>query len=137
VLDASGNQVMAGRPLEELKHRVVHALTDESKPIRVYRRTPRQVRMFSTRPRVQILDEPANQRTIIELTASDRPGLLLQVGRVFEKHDITLQNAKVATIGERAEDVFFVTNGNGDPLSADQAEALRTALEKALSEQAD
>ena len=91
--------------------------------------------MFSTAPRVQIFDEPANQRTVIELTASDRPGLLLQVGRVFEKHDITLQNAKVATIGERAEDVFFVTNGSGSPLSAAHAELLRDALETALSEQ--
>ena len=134
VLDAAGNRVADGSRLDELRTRVLSGLTEDDQPLRVNRRTPRQVRMFPIAPRVEIVDEPANSRTIVELTASDRPGLLLQVGRVFQQLNILLQNARVSTIGERAEDVFFVTNGRGEPLDPAEADALKQELEYALSE---
>jgi [protein-PII] uridylyltransferase len=134
VLDASGNQLAEGRQIDELKSRVQHSLEENSRHVTVHRRTPRQVRMFPTPVRVEIFEEPANRRTVIELAASDRPGLLFQVGQLFEKHRISLQNAKVATIGERAEDVFFVTNERNEPLSPNESQSLKEALESALSE---
>jgi len=55
--------------------------------------------------------------TILELTAPDRPGLLARIGRIFLEYDLSLQNAKIATLGERVEDVFFITDDKGQPLS--------------------
>jgi [protein-PII] uridylyltransferase len=76
----------------------------------------------------------ANPRTVIELVAADRPGLLYQVAQVLDRHDVHLQNAKVATIGERAEDVFFVTTADNRPLDEAQCATLRDALIEALSD---
>jgi [protein-PII] uridylyltransferase len=135
VLDAAGQQIADGAPLDELKARIVRSLqASESQPIKVNRRTPRQVRVFSTPVQITITQDPANERTVIELVASDRPGLLYQVGQVFENVGVSLQNAKVATIGERAEDVFFVTTDDNAPLDDALCSALAAALQKALSD---
>ena len=41
--------------------------------------------------------------------AGDRPGLLFQIAKIFDQERVALLNAKILTVGERAEDVFFVT----------------------------
>jgi [protein-PII] uridylyltransferase len=46
---------------------------------------------------------------MLSVTGGDRPGLLSCVARVFIKHRVRLHNAKIVTLGERAEDVFIVS----------------------------
>jgi [protein-PII] uridylyltransferase len=53
---------------------------------------------------------------------------------VLDQQSVELQNARVATIGERAEDVFFVTTRDQDPLDEPEQAALKAALEAALSD---
>ena len=48
----------------------------------VTRHTPRQLKHFKVPTEVVIEQDPANERTLLELTAPDRPGLLARVGRV-------------------------------------------------------
>ena len=38
------------------------------------------------------------------------------MGRVFAEFELDLSTAKIATLGERVEDVFYVTDGCGDNL---------------------
>lgn len=136
VLESDGSPITERRRLAEIRQRLIRALSqDDPQPIRVTRRAPRQVRMFLTQVQVSIFSEPNNQRTVVELVASDRPGLLYRVGKVFERERVALQNAKIATIGERAEDVFFVTTENNVPLDEPHCERLEGALRSALSEQ--
>ena len=137
VLDASGEQIGDFERLGELQSRITAALSDgDSRPIRINRRVPRQVRMFSTPVQIQMSTDSANQRTVVELVAADRPGLLFQVAQVLDQQGVELHNARVATIGERAEDVFFVTTRDHTPLDDDAQTALKTALEQSLSDKA-
>ena len=62
-------------------------------------------------------ETPQGQQTIIEVIAQDRPGLLYQIAEVFDKCDVKLHNAKVATFGARIEDIFIVTNLANKPIS--------------------
>jgi [protein-PII] uridylyltransferase len=66
---------------------------------------------------VTIHNDAQRPVTVLELIAPDRPGLLARIGRIFLEFDLSLQNAKIATLGERVEDVFFVTDANNQPLS--------------------
>jgi [protein-PII] uridylyltransferase len=135
LLDADGRQIGDPAMLNELKARIVDALTNpHAGPIRVNRHMARQVRMFSTPVQIAMTSEPANHRTVLELVAADRPGLLFEVCQVLEKMGVELQNAKVSTIGERAEDVFFVTGRDNEPLDENEEQALKRALEDALTE---
>jgi [protein-PII] uridylyltransferase len=130
VLESDGSTITERRRLDEIEHRLLKALTSNDQALRVTRRAPRQVRMFSTPVQVTISRDSANPRTIVELVAGDRPGLLFQIAKIFDQHGIALQNAKILTVGERAEDVFFVTNAARQPLD----DASSVELEKALRE---
>jgi len=96
--------------------------------VRVTRPAPRQVRMFATKTVVTFDRDEANGRTVMELVTGDRPGLLSTVGRVFIELDIDIEAAKVLTIGERAEDVFYIVDQDQDALSRETCERLRVRL---------
>ncbi|TDJ28912.1 MAG: hypothetical protein E2O55_04145, partial [Gammaproteobacteria bacterium] len=66
--------------------------------------------------------------------AGDRPGLLAQIGKLFVEQNVRLQNAKIATLGERAEDVFFVTTEDNRPLDEATSQALISSLETTLAD---
>jgi [protein-PII] uridylyltransferase len=103
-------------------------------PMTVTRRAPRQVRLFETATIVSFTRDKANGRTIMEIVAGDRPGLLCEVGQVLRSHKMSIQTAKVLTIGERAEDVFYITDNSGNPLSSEACKNLETDLLAALSD---
>jgi len=89
--------------------------------------------MFTTPTQITFTDDPVQNRTILELISGDRPGLLSEIGKVFLAERIDVATAKIMTIGERAEDVFFVTDHQGRALS----EAARRRLQDQLFETLD
>ena len=99
---------------------------------KVTRRAPRQVRMFTTRTEVDFEQDEANGRTVMEIVAGDRPGLLGAIGQVFVDLGIDIETAKVMTIGERAEDVFYVVDEAGHPLTPATCDQLRERLVEKL-----
>ncbi|MBQ0747062.1 MAG: [protein-PII] uridylyltransferase [Marinobacter sp.] len=103
---------------ERVRKRLIEELDDpEDYPDIIHRRTPRQLRHFAFPTEVVFSNDTINERTVIEVVTPDRPGLLARVGQVLLDHRIRLSNAKVATLGERVEDVFFVTDEHGEPIS--------------------
>jgi [protein-PII] uridylyltransferase len=105
--------------------------TDDA-PFAVSRRTPRQVRMFNTPTRISMSVDERNQRSVLELIAGDRPGLLCDVGKVLLQEHIELHAAKIMTVGERAEDVFYVTGADNRPLDDAASARLKDRLTEAL-----
>ncbi len=98
----------------------------------VTRRLPRQARMFTTPTQVGFGDDADNGRTILEVVAADRPGLLSEIGKVLWEQRVELHGAKIMTVGERAEDVFYVRDESGRPLADSRRTALADALQRAL-----
>lgn len=96
---------------------------------------PRRLRHFSTPTQINFSLDQRNNRTVLELITGDRPGLLAHVGHAFSRCGIRIKNAKIATVGERAEDVFFITDADNQPLiDPARQEELRHALEDILNE---
>ncbi|MDQ2075321.1 [protein-PII] uridylyltransferase [Marinimicrobium sp. ABcell2] len=83
----------------------------------ITRRTPRRMKHFTMPTRTSISNDMISGHTVLEVISPDRPGLLACIGRIFLQFDILLQNAKIATLGERVEDIFFITDSDGEPLS--------------------
>jgi [protein-PII] uridylyltransferase len=98
----------------------------------VTRRMPRQARMFTTPTQVSFSDDADNGRTILEVVAGDRPGLLSEIGKILWEQRVELHGAKIMTVGERAEDVFYVRDECGRSLPDDRRAALAIALQGAL-----
>src|ERR1700736_584733 len=104
----------------------------EDSPLTVTRRAPRQVRMFSTPTQVNFSLDSRNGRTILELIAADRPGLLSEVGKVFRAERVAINGAKIMTVGERAEDVFYITDAEGRLLEEEACQRVQESLVRAL-----
>lgn len=138
VLDAQGQPITDPVLIERTRRHLTEELDDpDDYPDIVARHTPRQLRHFKVATNVLIEQDPANERTVLELSAPDRPGLLARVGRIFMEQDIALSAAKIATLGERVEDVFFITTKTGCPLKdPDRQQRLRDRLIEVLSQQA-
>lgn len=65
-------------------------------------------RFFEVNPRILLDNTASHVYTVIEVNARDRRGLLFDVTRVITSCGLTIANARVATYGESAVDVFYV-----------------------------
>jgi [protein-PII] uridylyltransferase len=94
-------------------------------------RVSRRVRSFPIAPRVELRPDEKAQRWLLNISASDRVGLLYSVARVLANHKLNLQLAKVTTLGERVEDTFLI---DGPELQQNRAQiAIETELLEALA----
>jgi [protein-PII] uridylyltransferase len=91
-------------------------------------RVSRWVKHFPMEPRVEIVPDRRPGRWLVSVTCADRPGLLSSVARVLLEQKLNLVDARVATLGLRAEDAFVV-----DGTGLDQ-EARRAAIAQALGQ---
>jgi [protein-PII] uridylyltransferase len=133
VLEAGGAVIAEPGRIREIEAGLWRNLQQaESAPTVVTRRAPRQVRMFSTPTQVNFSLDARNHRTILELIAADRPGLLSEVGKVFKTEGVLINGAKIMTVGERAEDVFYITGTDGRLLDPEACQRVQDSLMRAL-----
>jgi [protein-PII] uridylyltransferase len=133
VLEDTGGAITDRTRIHEIEQGLWRKLREEpTAPVVVTRRAPRQVRMFMTPTQISFTDDPRNQRTVLELVASDRPGLLSEVGKTFMNERVNLHGARVSTVGERAEDVFYVSDNQDQALDAAGRARVEAALIAAL-----
>jgi [protein-PII] uridylyltransferase len=133
VLEDNGMVIADAQRLEEIERGLWRNLKQpEDSPLIVTRRAPRQVRMFSTPTQVNFSLDSRNGRTILELIAADRPGLLSEVGKVFKAEHVSINGAKIMTVGERAEDVFYITDSQDRTLDDEAGRRVQDALVRAL-----
>ena len=134
VLDDSGAPIESTYRLDEIRARLQKGLGHGDRaPARVSRREPRHLQHFPLPPRVEFSSDLNGERTVVELIAADRPGLLSLVGQAFANSGVRVQNAKIGTFGNRAEDVFYITDEANRPLTdAERLAQLRDELLRAL-----
>jgi len=136
VLDENGDRIADSARLAHIGNELRQSLARPDQfPVLVQRRLPRQLKHFDVRTQVNLSNDLVHQRTVVEVITLDRPGLLARVGRIFMEHGVNLQNARIATLGERAEDVFFLTDASQQPLSDPElCERLCAALREQLDQ---
>jgi [protein-PII] uridylyltransferase len=114
---------------EEIRQALLKRLrSGTTTPPAVTRRPPRQHQHFHIPTQIRFPDYEPSERTMVEIITTDRPGLLSQIGQAFNACRISLENARIATFGVRAEDVFYVVNEDGSALDEAQQEKLRETL---------
>ena len=121
------------RRRDEIRRILARGLHEPGKAVYPTNRLPRrQVKSFPIPARVMFDEHPANGRTVMEVVCGDRPGVLSRVGWALAGTGASVHGAKIATFGERAEDVFRLTNRAGRPLDAEERENLRAHILRAL-----
>ena len=92
----------------------------------------RRLRSFSTSTKVNFLEDHVHNRTVLEMVSIDRPGLLVDISEVLRRNNIWIESAKIATIGERAEDVFYLRNEHQDAIPLETTKRLESELIESL-----
>jgi [protein-PII] uridylyltransferase len=88
-----------------------------------------RTRPFVVEPEVIINNQWSDRYTVIEVSGLDRPGLLYQLTTAISKLNLNIASAHVATFGERARDVFYVTDLLGAQITAPTRQAaIKSAL---------
>ena len=139
VLDSNGKPIAEdGSRLKFIKEQLTESLSAAAgAPQIMQRRMPRRVKSFSEPTETKISLDEMKQLSVLEVSTPDRPGLLARIGKVFVEFGIQLQAAKIQTLGERVEDVFFITDADERPLTdAELCNALQAAIRQELDEQA-
>ncbi len=118
VMESDGGAVDPRVRKQEIADRLRAVIGDPGiSVVDVNRRRSNRLKHFDTPTTVHFRQDLARSRTMLELVAADQPGLLSMIGRIFHKRGILLEAAKIATIGERAEDVFFITDRAHKPIT--------------------
>lgn len=133
VLERDGQPILELAREQQIVTRIRRCLKDPKPPcFAIERRPSRRLRHFSIPTQVNFHPDPNHHRTMLELIAADRPGLLARVGEVFQRLRLRLHEARIATLGNRAEDIFYLTDYEGQMLSSEQSCKLAQALTKAI-----
>ena len=103
---------------EEIRAALRRGLRNPAQVPRTVRRlAKRRLKHFSIPVEVDFTRDASGRCTVMEVIAADRPGLLARIGWTLADAGVHIRNARIATFGERAEDVFDVTDASGQPLA--------------------
>jgi [protein-PII] uridylyltransferase len=112
VLDESGHSIgdNAAR-CAHIRSTLVEALKNpRPAPESLQRRIPRRLKQFQRPTEARLENAPGLPFTVLQIYASDRPGLLANLGRIFVELGISVHHAKISTLGDRVEDMFYITD---------------------------
>ncbi len=99
------------------------------------RKVTRRQKSFKWPSQAVFSNDYAPGFSVLEVISPDRPGLLTIVGKVFFQHKLRLHSAKISTLGERVEDVFFLTDRQDQIISNPETiEKLQADLREALDQ---
>ena len=128
VLDGRGQPYTDRRLRSRLARAVEQAIASEAPPPLPRPERGRTTRAFDLAPSVTVADRASSRTTVVEVNALDRPALLAGLTAAIARSGHRIHSAHIATYGERAVDVFYLTTRDFRKLSAEDIEQLRAAL---------
>ena len=134
VLDPSDHAISYRDLLSYIEYELAQQLMSTDAPAPpLHGRVSRQVKHMPISVDISIKADGNSRNHILDVIASDRPGLLSRIARVLLAHAVRLHTAKINTLGSRAEDTFLISAQNGHRLSAATVNAIKNELIAELS----
>ncbi len=118
---------------EEIQRALQRGLRNPAKtPRAIHRIARRHLRYFTLPAEIGFTQDTGGRYTLMQVIATDLPGLLARVGWLLADADVRIQQAKIASFGERAEDIFHITGKDNRPLDGERIKSLHQTLRAAL-----
>ncbi len=129
VLDQNDKSISYRSLLNYFEYELTHKLSEKTLPqAPVQGRISRQVKHMPIAATVNIKSDINPNNHLLEIVANDRPGLLSKIAATFLQQKVHLHNAKINTLGNRAEDTFVISGPSGRKLGTQVVERLQTQL---------
>ncbi|BBP43658.1 [protein-PII] uridylyltransferase [Thiosulfativibrio zosterae] len=132
-LDTAHNPVTDENILKQIQETLENGLKQEVPSKTISKALNRRIRCFDT-PTEIVFAQLNSKWTELTINTKDIPGLLAKIAQAFKKCKVRVHDAKIHTIGEKAEDVFLISNLNNEALEDEKMqlllkEELLTAIE--------
>jgi len=132
ILDEKNQAFLDKKKTDDLQRALTtHLALQTQLPTVTKRRMSKTQAHFNLKPVITFSEE--NERSCLFIISIDRPGLLGIISRILSSEGIYLHNAKIATAGERAEDMFYISNAKGNKLLKKEQNSLRKKIKAGLT----
>lgn len=128
VLDQSGKAVSYSGLLKFIETELTEKIIAKTLETPLQGRISRQVKHTPFTTQININADSQGNNHILEIVTADRPGLLAKIAFTFLQLEVDLHNAKINTLGNRAEDIFLISGKNGAALADAQLAVLKDEL---------
>jgi [protein-PII] uridylyltransferase len=135
VLESDYKGIKTEERCNEIKSRIKKALTSiKEKPEPASWIENRQIKNFKLPNLVKFETDKKNNRTVMEVNTIDRPGVLSRISMAMDSCGANLQGAKIATYGERVEDIFYLVDDENNAIDNPiKLECLESSILETLS----
>ncbi len=134
LLTAEGSLLENPTDKEQLRLMIENNLQQQTSDYNFkHHRMPRQLKHFVTKTRVEFEENTTHQQSVITIRTTDQAGLLTRIAQVFKAQNLNIHRAKISTLGEIAEDVFYITFNNEIITDLSKQEQIRATLIEKLS----
>ncbi len=133
LLEQDGSRISSPSRLKSLKEAIQTQLDKPGREHNNERKMSRQMKQLDVKTKVRFYQSNKSV-TMLEMEALDAPGLLAKIGHLFVRLNLTLHMAKISTIGERAEDLFIISNQDDLALTTAQQVELKNQLTELLDQ---
>ena len=136
ILESDGNPVGSNpKRVAEIRSELRRHLDNPGQriPSPEYRRSRRKI-SFGQHVNTTLVNSAEKDYSTLEINCPDQPGILACVGQVFAEFGINLKDARITTLGERVEDLFFITGSDGKPvLDSARADSLQEQIRSRIA----
>ncbi len=112
-LTDSANQIIL---INELRNEITSDHSNQDYQYRI----PRLLKAFDVKTQINTEQDHEKQQTRITLRTIDVPGLLAKLSRIFYEHEFRVVGARITTLGEEVEDIFYLTGFDNKPIRDDK-----------------
>ena len=133
LLDQKGEFIKDTHTLEFLKNKISDLLRNpEFKMSEVTKKQTESISTFKHFVNIDVSQKSNN--LLIEITTLDHPGLLSKICESFDSRNLMIKDAKIATLGEEANDIFTVFSADKKVLLFSDIEAIKHSIKLKISE---
>ena len=135
VLERNGVLIKSEQRCVEIKNKILDELNSPRPSIKKNKIFPKKnLKSFSIPTKIIFENDKKNNRTIMEVITIDRPGVLSHIAEAMDLCGVKLQGAKIATFGEKAEDIFYIQDYENNMISNPiKFECLEKSIKQILS----
>ena len=111
IQDTNGEPISNPNDIEKISRLLKAALDSKEPPtFKITQQLPRRLKSFSSPSAVNFTQDILNHRTVMVVSSLDRPSLLYTIARILHDMDLHVTHAKISTLGEMVEDIFYLTD---------------------------
>ncbi|ABI70763.1 MULTISPECIES: [protein-PII] uridylyltransferase [Shewanella] len=97
------------------------------------KRQSRRHQSFDNQPNIEFLHSRKSTRSLVNVSALDTSEFMEQIASAFRELDLNIHSATISTVGERADNVFLLSNKDDQQLTPEQQQQLSATLMQAIT----